>query len=94
MVLVIKMKKKLGIIAVVIAVVIMAILGYVHYENVKEQERLALLQQQEQQLEEVKSHFSEKVQTQRVTLLFNKTDDKYVVAGSLGKDEVYMSPTR
>jgi len=88
MVLVIKMKKKLGIIAVVIAVAIMAILGYVHYENVKEQERLALLQQQEQQLEEVKSHFSEKVQTQRVTLLFNKIEDKYVVAGSIGKDEV------
>ena len=66
------MKKKLGIVAVVITVVIMTILGYVHYENMKEQERLALLLQQEQQLEEVKSHFSEKVQTQRITLLFNK----------------------
>lgn len=82
------MKKKLIIIAVVLTLVVMAFLGYVHYENVKEQERLALLQQQEQQLEEVKSHFSEKVQTQRITLLFNKTEDKYVVAGSLGKDEV------
>ena len=80
-------KRTIGIIVLAIFIVV-AICGYNYREDMKEKERLALLQQQEQQLLEVQSHYGEMVQTQRVTLLFEKVDDVYRLAGSLGKGEV------
>ena len=80
--------KKLWMWILSIAIVIMAIGGYLYMEDVKQKKYEEMMAQRYAQLELVMSHYGSLVQTQNIALLYRNIDGVYELAGSLAKGEV------
>lgn len=87
------MKKNRKITLIVVTVVLFLIIGIVSYSSyikkqneIREQERLEELQQKQELLEDIKSHYSESVITNSDAVLYKKVDNDYIESGYISKD--------
>ncbi len=77
---------KLTLVLLAVALAVTGTLWYVNYDKETKAKQEQLAQQQEAQVEVVKTHYSKIVVTSRVTGLYQKIDGQFELRGSIGKN--------
>mgnify|MGYP003427226835 FL=1 len=77
---------KLGLVLLAIALALAGALWYFNYDKETKAKKAQIAKEQEALVEVVKTHYSKKVVTSRVTGLYQKIDNQFELRGSIGKN--------